>query len=449
MNNQLKRKIILLIASFIFYASWNWKFIPLLLAITFIDFFASIQIHDSSSTKIKKLYLILSLSANLLILLIFKYYNFFLSSFDVVLPHMGLKTHFEIVSIIIPLGVSFHTFQAMGYTIDVYKNKIAPTRSIFDFALFISFFPQLVAGPIIRAYDFFPHLQKYNFFNQIQLRKYLVIFLLGFFKKAVVADNVAKYIDAFYMSPQSYSTWSTWGALLLYLFQIYCDFSGYTDMAIASAGLLGFDLPENFKFPYFSKSFSEFWQKWHISVTNWFRDYIYFPLGGGLSGNIKTVRNILITFTLSGLWHGADWKFVIWGGFQGLGIILDKILLNLLKPQLSRVITKTLNIFIFLFGFGWILLFTVFFRAPDTSSALKILQLCFQFNREGQCLTSYPFILFLIFVYIIHFINWKIPVKIWVEKVNEFIFYFLYGAIFSLSFALANINYRPFVYFQF
>jgi len=265
-----------------------------------------------------------SLAANLGVLAFFKYYNCFAESAGQFLDWLGLPVSDWTLAIFLPYGISFYTFQSMSYSIDVYRRRLDPVRSFLDLATFIAFFPQLVAGPIVRATAFLPQLAAPRVWANVDVRDCLTLFFIGFVKKACISENVAPVVDQFFSSPGSYDVLATWIAVLFYAVQIYCDFSGYTDMAIASARLLGYELTLNFAFPYLAGSITDFWRRWHISLSTWLRDDLYIPLGGNRGSKLFTWRNLMLTMLLGGLWHGAAWTFVIWGGLHGLALILHR-----------------------------------------------------------------------------------------------------------------------------
>ena len=317
------QKVLYLIASYIFYMWWNPAFIILIIFTTAANFVLGKLIWGDGSRAKRRIWLALSLCANLGILGFFKYYNFFEQNLFVFLQCVGYEANWVSRNIVLPVGISFYTFQAMSYTIDVYRDKMRPTNSVLDFAVFVSFFPQLVAGPIVRASQFLPQLKKqrrHNFdFNN------LVLIYKGLFKKVVIADNLDFFVNAIFSNPEAAPSLIIWIAAVGFSVQIYCDFSGYTDIAIGIAGLLGFAFPTNFKKPYFAKTPSEFWRKWHITLSTWLRDYIYISMGGNRRGTYVLYRNLMLTMLLGGLWHGASWNFVLWGGLHGLILIIYRI----------------------------------------------------------------------------------------------------------------------------
>jgi alginate O-acetyltransferase complex protein AlgI len=317
----------LLAASYGFYAAWDWRFLGLIVLSTVVDFIAGRRIDGSGSVLARRGWLALSLSVNLGILGLFKYANFFLASLQDLANAVGWNLSAPVLDIILPVGISFYTFQTLSYTLDIYLGRLKPTDSILDFAAFVAFFPQLVAGPIVRAREFLFQLDAPRTFNYGMFEQGLGRFAAGFFKKAIIADNLALMIvDPVFASPASYGTFSLWVAALAYAAQIYADFSGYSSMAIGSAAMLGFTLPENFRFPYLAKDFSDFWRRWHITMSRFFRDYVYIPLGGSRGTAVRTRTNLAATTLVSGLWHGASWTFVAWGGLHGIFIMATHIL---------------------------------------------------------------------------------------------------------------------------
>lgn len=318
------RNLLLIVGSYIFYGWWDWRFLGLIAISSAADFIIGLQIYRARSSKRKKLFLIMSLTINLGLLGFFKYFNFFTEGFADILRFFGMQANPSSLNIILPVGISFYTFQTMSYAIDIYRAKLAPTRNVLQFFAFVSFFPQLVAGPIERAARFLPQFAEKKTFDYSKTVSGLRLMLWGFFKKIVIADNFAVLAEPIFANPHEYSGLGILFGTLLFAFQIYCDFSGYSDIAIGLGKTLGFNLMTNFNKPYFSKSFTEFWKRWHISLSTWFRDYVYIPLGGNRTGKTRRNANLLLTFLLSGLWHGANFTFVIWGFLHGLMLIIEK-----------------------------------------------------------------------------------------------------------------------------
>jgi D-alanyl-lipoteichoic acid acyltransferase DltB (MBOAT superfamily) len=327
--------MLLLAASYFFYASWDWRFMFILIGSTFLDYFTGIKIHEASKTKNKKFWLWLSISINLGVLGVFKYYDFFVESFAAAVGGLGFNPNISTLNLILPVGISFYTFHGLSYVIDLYRDKIKPERNFINYSLFVSFFPLLVAGPIERATHLLPQIQKPRTFDYARAVDGMRQILWGLFKKIVIADNCAVYVNQFFVTSDDQSGSTLLIAAVFFAFQIYGDFSGYSDIALGTARLFGIELLRNFSFPYFSRDIAEFWRRWHISLSNWFRDYLYIPLGGSRFGKWKAVRNTLIIFVVSGFWHGANWTFIAWGTFHAL------LFLPLLLLEKNRVNTNT------------------------------------------------------------------------------------------------------------
>lgn len=318
--NKRWQNALLLIASYVFYGYWDFRFLSLIFISTFVDYFSSINIYKAKSNGLhrrSKWWMLFSVFVNLGILGFFKYYDFFVDSLFSVLTVIEVPADINLIKVILPVGISFYTFQTMSYTLDVYRGKSSPSRNFFDFALYVCFFPQLVAGPIERASALLPIISSKRKFDAEQFLDGIHLIFWGLFKKVFIADNIAPIINNFYALPHP-TTVDVIVAAYGYAVQIYCDFSGYSDIARGCAKLLGFELCLNFNFPYISKNPSEFWRRWHISLSTWLRDYLYIPLGGNQRGSFRTYVNLMLTMILGGLWHGAGWVFVIWGGYQGL-----------------------------------------------------------------------------------------------------------------------------------
>jgi alginate O-acetyltransferase complex protein AlgI len=315
---QRARVWLLLAASFFFYGCWN-KWLACLIGVsTFIDFWLARRMDSSPSPRARKLLLTLSIVGNLGLLCYFKYANFFLESLHAALERFGIHGSMPTLSVIVPVGISFYTFEAINYMVDVYRRKLPAERNLANFMLFITFFPHLVAGPIVRARDFLPQTHRPKRWDWARMHLGVQYLLMGMFKKLAVADRMACLVDPVFESPGLYPTHTLWLAMIGYALQVYGDFSGYTDMAIGSAHLLGYKLAQNFNMPYLARNIAEFWRRWHISLSSWLRDYLFLPLGGSRCGRWITCRNLVIVMTLAGLWHGANWNFVLFGFIQGL-----------------------------------------------------------------------------------------------------------------------------------
>jgi alginate O-acetyltransferase complex protein AlgI len=348
------RKAILLVASYYFYMCWSTRYIFVIWAITLIDYVAGLQIEKAELPARRRLYLAISLFCNLGLLVIFKYFNFLTGSVRSATHLFGLRYDPPLLAIILPVGLSFHTFQAMSYTIEVYRRRVPAEKNLLEYALYVAFFPQMVAGPIERPYELLPQFHREPRVTFAGVRAGMVQALWGLFKKMVVADNVADFVKLVYDTPRHYDGAALLLATLLFSVQIYCDFSGYTDIALGLARMMGYELRINFLQPYFSRSVGEFWRRWHISLSTWFRDYVYIPLGGNRVGLSRHYANLMITFMVSGLWHGANWTFVAWGFLHGLYLIVSQSTSRLAKlPAFLKVLLTFSAV-----TFAWI-----FFRA--------------------------------------------------------------------------------------
>lgn len=454
-RNITLRNAFLLLASYIFYGFWDWRFVSLLLFSSLTDFILGLQLFKADDQPRKqKLLLYTSLAINLGILGIFKYYNFFVESFVSTFTLFGRELNYEPLKIILPVGVSFYTFQSLTYIIGIYQRKIKPTNKIIDFLAYVSFFPQLVAGPIERAQHFLPQFHEKKIFNYHEARSGLLLIAFGLFKKLLIADRLAIFIDGTYADIPGASGISLIYATLFFAFQLYFDFSAYSDIAIGTARLLGFELLINFRRPYLSRSFSEFWTRWHISLSSWFRDYVYFPLGGNRKGVSRTAINIMIVFMLSGLWHGASWNFVIWGTLNGLFLVIFDKLFKLEKTTGYKRIFASLFV-VLSWSFS-----LIFFRAHSFADALSVFQHIGFTNSEslynfGLNSMEFNFVIYMIlgimaYELIIEKVGEKLQEQFYTTK--SFLRWSLYLAlvlsiIYLGSYGSANDN--TFIYFQF
>ena len=370
------QNVLLLVASYIFYGWWDARFCFLILFSSLVDFWVGRSIHRSQH---KKAWLCISLATNLGLLGFFKYCNFFIENFVALMTSLGLHADPWTLKVILPVGISFYTFQTLSYTIDIYRGRLKPTDSLLDFLTFVAFFPQLVAGPIERARSLLPQFENDRKFDQELATDGCRQILWGFVKKVAIADNLARIVDTVYADAAHAPGPSLVFATVCFAFQIYCDFSGYSDIAIGVAKLLGIDLMRNFAYPYFSQSVGEFWRRWHISLSTWFRDYVYIPLGGSRGGKAQQAWAVLVTFVVSGLWHGPSWNFVAWGAWNGVGILPEILQRKPTKIKGSDVPGPTsaggwlrmLGTFVFI-CWSWI-----FFRAAHMTEALGIMSTIF------------------------------------------------------------------------
>jgi len=372
------QNILILLASYLFYGWWDWRFLSLILLSTLVDYTIGLQLQKTSEKQKRKYLLWISLVFNLGLLGFFKYYNFFIDNWVDAWATLGVEMHKSTLNIILPVGISFYTFQTLSYTIDVYRKKLEPTKNFIAFASFVSFFPQLVAGPIERASNLLPQFYKSRKFSYDVAVSGMKLILWGLFKKVVIADNCAVYVNDIFGTYQEQSGFTLVIGAVFFAFQIYGDFSGYSDIAIGTARLFGFDLMRNFNYPYFSRDIGEFWRRWHISLSTWFRDYVYIPLGGSRGSKYKQLRNVFVIFLVSGFWHGANWTFIVWGGLNAL-FFLPLLLTNNNRNNLGVVsenswLPSVKEFFQILITFSLTTLAWIFFRAENVSIAIDYIQ---------------------------------------------------------------------------
>ncbi len=380
-NNLKFQNLLLLVSSYFFYSCWDWRFLFLLIFSTLLDYFSGIQIEKSNNIKTRKFWFWLSIIINLGFLGVFKYFNFFTESFQTLLLTLGFQVNLWSLSVILPIGISFYTFHGLSYVIDIYKKRISAERNFIDYSVFVSYFPLLVAGPIERATHLLPQIKKKRTFNYIQAVDGLRQILWGLFKKIVIADNCAEYANQIFNDSSNLSGSTLIIGALFFTFQIYGDFSGYSDIALGVSRLLGIELLKNFSFPYFSRDIAEFWRRWHISLSSWFKDYLYIPLGGSKGGKWMQVRNTFIIFIVSGFWHGANWTFIVWGLLNAI-YFLPLLLFNKNRDNLQIVaFDKSLPSFkefiSILFTFGLTVFAWIFFRATNLQHAYSYISRIF------------------------------------------------------------------------
>jgi alginate O-acetyltransferase complex protein AlgI len=363
-----RQNTLLLVASYCFYAFWSWKYAFILFGTSLVDFFVSHRIGASTSSRRRHAWLAVALATNLGVLFTFKYYDFFVGEVADALALVGIHVRPNLLRLGLPVGISFLTFQEMGYTIDVYRNEMQPTRSLRDYLLFVSYFPHLVAGPIQRSSHLLRQLEKPRSVRAEQVHTGLILLLSGLFRKVVVADGLATYVDAVYDNAGHETGKSLVFATYLFAFQIYCDFAGYSEMAVGMSRLLGIELIYNFRSPYLASSLQAFWRSWHISLSTWFRDYVFIPLGGSRNGQQRECVNLITVFLVSGLWHGANWTFVVWGALHGGMLVVERVLLG--RRTLGRV-GRIVGWFV---TFNFVVLAWVFFRATSMRHAWTVLR---------------------------------------------------------------------------
>lgn len=371
------QNMLLLLSSFFFYGCWDYRFMFLLMFSIALDYYSGIRIHEAKGRGHKLAWLWLSIGINLGFLAVFKYYNFFARSMSDLFNLVGWHADFGLLNIILPVGISFYTFHGVSYIIDIYNDRITPERNFVNYAVFVSFFPLLVAGPIERATHLLPQIQRKREFSAEAASDGLRRILWGLFKKVVIADNCADYANTIFNNPGGQSGITLFMGALFFTFQIYCDFSGYSDIALGTAKMLGIDLLQNFNYPYFSRDIAEFWRRWHISLSSWFRDYLYIPLGGSRGSRWNKIKNTFIIFVVSGFWHGANWTFIAWGALNACYFIplqlLDKNRNNLDIVAKGRYLPNLRETFSMLVTFLLTVLAWIFFRAESMHAALSYL----------------------------------------------------------------------------
>lgn len=376
-KNLKLQNLLIVVASYVFYGWWDWRFLSLIIFSSIVDYSIGLALSNENNQKKRKLYLWLSILVNLGFLGFFKYYNFFLDNLITAFTFFGTELQASSLKIILPVGISFYTFQTLSYTIDIYKKKLAPTKDFVAFTAFVSFFPQLVAGPIERATNLLPQFYKKREFEYSKAVDGLRQILWGMFKKVVIADNCAMFANEFFNNHTEYGGSGLLLGAIFFTFQIYGDFSGYSDIAIGTSRLFGFDLKQNFAFPYFSRDIAEFWRRWHISLSTWFRDYLYIPLGGSRGGTYMKLRNTFIIFLVSGFWHGSNWTFIIWGALNAIYflplLLTNKNRSNIGSVAEGRLLPSLRDAINITSTFLLTVLAWVFFRADSVSHAIDYL----------------------------------------------------------------------------
>src|SRR4030095_6107121 len=417
-------------------------YILILLFVIAVDYFAGIGIEKAKGSK-RKLLLACSITANIGILVVFKYYNFLTENLSSLFHFMGMDYLIPLSSLLLPIGLSFHTFQAMSYTIEVYRGNQKAERHLGFYALYVLFYPQLVAGPIERPYNLIPQLHREHHYNYDQVKSGLMKMAWGMFKKVVIADRLALVVDQAYNHSGDQNSKTLLIATLFFSFQIYCDFSGYSDIAIGAARVMGINLMENFRSPYFSSSVTEFWKRWHISLSSWFRDYLYIPLGGNRVGQSRWLFNILFVFMLSGLWHGANWTFIVWGLFHGFCVLTENLKNKWFPGFRPGTLLQTAFTFI-LVSLGW-----VFFRSDTLNEATLVIDKIFSFSdyQTPQLAMNNTEFLFSCFLIALLMIKEKWNISLNTKK--NFLFYTGFLSLVLLCYIFGLFNYKQFIYFQF
>jgi alginate O-acetyltransferase complex protein AlgI len=450
LENARSRKLWLLAMSYVFYGYWDVRFVGLIVLCTVFDYAIGLLLARTDAPGRRHALIAASLCMNLGLLGFFKYYGFFVDSALALLKSLDFRVSIPLLKVVLPAGISFFTFQTMSYTIDVYRRQLEPQRNFLDFALFVGFFPQLVSGPIVRASQFLPQLTMPRVLANVDVRRALALFAVGYFKKACVADNIAAAIDPVFNHPTSYTGAERTLSALLYSVQIYCDFSGYTDMALGAAALLGYELAVNFRAPYFSVSVREFWQRWHISLSTWLRDYLYIPLGGNRGGAVYAARNMMITMLLGGLWHGANWTFILWGFLHGAALAVHRLWLSRPRARASAAPAPSWKTGLsWLATFSWVVLCFTIFRCPNIHSAFEFLIVRTARGRTvGPSLDWWVVIALLAAAHYFCFRH-REAIKRQVVSLPDLAFYPALGGAAALLLSLTPAKAAPFIYFQF
>jgi alginate O-acetyltransferase complex protein AlgI len=467
LNKRLKlQNLLLLLSSYLFYGYWDWRFLSLIIFSSLVDYTIGIALSKEIKITKRKCFLWISIIVNIGFLGFFKYYNFFLDNFISAFSFFGSNFSINSVNIILPVGISFYTFQTLSYTIDVYNRKIEPSRDIIAFSSFVSFFPQLVAGPIERAINLLPQFVNKRIFNYSIAVNGLRQILWGFFKKIVIADTCATYTNLIFNDYNNYSGVALLFGAILFAFQIYGDFSGYSDIAIGTSRLFGFNLMQNFNFPYFSRDISEFWRRWHISLSTWFRDYLYIPLGGSRGSVFKKVRNVFIIFIVSGFWHGANWTYIAWGALNAIYflplLLLKKNRVNTNTIAINRTLPTFKEFFQMITTFLLVVIAWIFFRSENISDAIEYIYLMIKntFNKTGfvQVLDIFylkigwifPSIFFLFILIEWRGREYKYAIeKMFLNNKKRIRFSFYYFLVLSIMYFAINGEEQEFIYFQF
>jgi alginate O-acetyltransferase complex protein AlgI len=444
--SQKIKKIFLLLASYFFYSYWDYRFLLLLILITIVNYWFGLQIEKNSDRQ-RRLWMAVSVSFNLIMLGVFKYFNFFLDTANALFKSAGVN--FGVINIILPIGISFIIFEVISYTVDIYRRENR-AGSFFELAFLVTFFPHLIAGPILKPTNFLPQLQQNIAIERANLIDGGQLFIVGWVKKVLVADRLSLVVDPVFASPEAYNSLTIWLAVFAYALQIYGDFSGYSDMAIGSAKMMGFEIPNNFDFPYISRSVTEFWRRWHISLSNWLRDYLYIPLGGNRKGSLRTYFNLIVVMLLGGLWHGASWNFVVWGGLHGIGLSIHRIWSQRnKKANLDKQPSWLMSLISWWVTLIFVCTLWVFFRSPNFATSWIVIEKMYGFtDLSGVTWIATGFLLALPICLIAEWGTLRLRLG---KKLNLNRFFDLFVLFFiSLSlFLLAPENPAPFIYFQF
>ena len=445
------RWVLLLAASYYFYMSWKVEYVLLIIASTLVDYFGGIKMGKLADRRSRLPWLILSLCVNLGLLFFFKYFNFATENLNLLFQKVGLSREIPMMKLLLPVGISFYTFQTLSYSIDVYFGRQKAEKHLGYFALYVSFFPQLVAGPIERYSRLAPQLRKRQILSYDNLANGLRLILYGLFIKMVIADNISGIVDQVYAQPGNFSSADILKGIFLYSIQIYSDFYGYSTIAIGSALLLGVRIMDNFKSPYLAKNISEFWQRWHISLSTWFRDYLYFPMGGNRVSKQRWILNILVVFLISGLWHGANRTFIIWGLLFGLLYMIERIVNGTLKLQKAHPAYSAGHIILAIKTFLLVTILWIFFRSQSFEDAINIFKLVLQDGPAGSQLLLIPVStwIFLLLFITSDVILYNKRFDSWVAGMPYLLRWGIYGVLLFGIIAFSGVENFPFIYFQF
>ncbi len=441
------RKVFLVLASYVFYGIWDWRFLSLLWTSTLVDYFLAKRIEGTESVGKRRAWLMVSLTMNLGMLAVFKYLDFFLQSTVEFLDLLGFEASIPVIGLVLPIGISFYTFQTLSYTLDVYKRKESANHSLLDLALFVGFFPQLVAGPIVRSREFLPQLKQAAKWCDIPVRAMLWLFVIGFFKKACISDNIYVIVDTYYADIAAHTRATGVLAGLLFSVQLYCDFSGYSDMAIACAGLLGSRLPMNFYYPLLSADYTKLMNRWHMSLSRWVRDYIYLPMVGRNPSGRYQLWCLAVTMGLMGLWHGAGWHLVNWGLRMGVGVAVHRIWQ---RSTWSKIWTgRGASLVAFAITYTWLLAMLVLFRAPDMGEAMRVFRTIGGLDPAGDAnFGSYPWVVMGALA-LVHYLFYTLKPEVRLRALPDWAFAVLLGVLGPVFLAFAKADVKPFIYFQF
>ena len=450
-NKNIKHQnLLILVSSYFFYGWWDYRFLSLIILSTIVDYVIGLNISNQSSKNNQKILLWCSVLFNLGVLGFFKYYNFFIESWIDLFSSIGYEINSVwTLNIILPVGISFYTFQTMSYTIDIFKGKLNPTKDFVSFAAFVSFFPQLVAGPIERATNLLPQILNKREFKYEQGVQGLKLIFWGLFKKVVIADTLAPVVNDIFENYQDFGGVTLWLGAIYFAFQIYCDFSGYSDIAIGTSKLFGFEVMSNFKFPYFSRNIGEFWRRWHISLSTWFRDYLYIPLGGSKKGKWISLINIFIIFLVSGFWHGANWTFIVWGLFHSI-LFIPSFIFKTNRKYVSSIIAENslmpspkefiqVGTTFILVTIGW-----VFFRSETIGDSFNYI---INMTQNFQ-IPKLNFAKYLVFIFVLLITDWNFRKDERLEKGEINIIFFGIVAVYLVSKIIMSAN-TKFIYFEF